>query len=587
MKRSMYAGRVREEHIGQEITLKGWVARRRDLGGLIFIDLRDREGIMQLVINPEKVSAELMATAESLRSEFVIEVIGQVAAREQANDKLPTGAVELNVTALTVLNTAKTTPFEIKDGIEANDDTRLRYRYLDLRRPEMLENLKLRAKVTHSIRNYLDELEFIDVETPFLSKSTPEGARDYLVPSRVNKGHFYALPQSPQITKQLLMNAGFDRYYQIVKCFRDEDLRGDRQPEFTQVDLETSFLTEQEIQDITEGLIARVMKETKGIEVTLPFPRMKYDDAMALYGSDKPDTRFDMLLQDLTEVVKGVDFKVFSEAPAVKAIVVKGAADNYSRKDIDKMTEVAKQYGAKGLAWVKVVDGELNGPVAKFLTGIQADLTAALGLEDKDLVLFVADTLEVANATLGALRGRIAKELGLIDTDKFNFLWVVDWPMFEWSEEEGRYMSAHHPFTLPQAETAHELEGDLAKVRAIAYDIVLNGYELGGGSLRINQKELQERMFKALGFSAEEANDQFGFLLEAMDYGFPPHGGLAIGLDRFVMLLAGEENIREVIAFPKNNKATDPMTQAPSTVALKQLEELNLQVEQDETNETN
>ncbi|KJQ77957.1 aspartyl-tRNA synthetase [Streptococcus infantis] len=587
MKRSMYAGRVREEHIGQEITLKGWVARRRDLGGLIFIDLRDREGIMQLVINPEKVSAEVMATAESLRSEFVIEVTGQVAAREQANDKLATGAVELNVTALTVLNTAKTTPFEIKDGIEANDDTRLRYRYLDLRRPEMLENLKLRAKVTHSIRNYLDELEFIDVETPFLSKSTPEGARDYLVPSRVNKGHFYALPQSPQITKQLLMNAGFDRYYQIVKCFRDEDLRGDRQPEFTQVDLETSFLTEQEIQDITEGLIARVMKETKGIEVTLPFPRMKYDDAMALYGSDKPDTRFDMLLQDLTDLVKGVDFKVFSEAPAVKAIVVKGAADNYSRKDIDKMTEVAKQYGAKGLAWVKVVDGELNGPVAKFLTGIQSNLTAALGLEDKDLVLFVADTLEVANATLGALRGRIAKELGLIDNDKFNFLWVVDWPMFEWSEEEGRYMSAHHPFTLPQADTAHELEGDLAKVRAIAYDIVLNGYELGGGSLRINQKELQERMFKALGFSAEEANDQFGFLLEAMDYGFPPHGGLAIGLDRFVMLLAGEDNIREVIAFPKNNKATDPMTQAPSTVALKQLEELNLQVEQDETNETN
>ena len=587
MKRSMYAGRVREEHIGQEITLKGWVARRRDLGGLIFIDLRDREGIMQLVINPEKVSAEVMATAESLRSEYVIEVTGQVAAREQANDKLATGAVELNVTALTILNTAKTTPFEIKDGIEANDDTRLRYRYLDLRRPEMLENLKLRAKVTHSIRNYLDELEFIDVETPFLSKSTPEGARDYLVPSRVNKGHFYALPQSPQITKQLLMNAGFDRYYQIVKCFRDEDLRGDRQPEFTQVDLETSFLTEQEIQDITEGLIARVMKETKGIEVTLPFPRMKYDDAMALYGSDKPDTRFEMLLQDLTDLVKGVDFKVFSEAPAVKAIVVKGAADNYSRKDIDKMTEVAKQYGAKGLAWVKVVDGELNGPVAKFLTSIQGDLTSALGLEDKDLVLFVADTLEVANATLGALRGRIAKELGLIDNDKFNFLWVVDWPMFEWSEEEGRYMSAHHPFTLPQAETAHELEGDLAKVRAIAYDIVLNGYELGGGSLRINQKELQERMFKALGFSAEEANDQFGFLLEAMDYGFPPHGGLAIGLDRFVMLLAGEENIREVIAFPKNNKATDPMTQAPSTVALKQLEELNLQVEQDETNETN
>lgn len=582
MKRSMYAGRVRSEHVGQEITLKGWVARRRDLGGLIFIDLRDREGIMQLVINPESVSDEVMKTAESLRSEFVIEVTGKVAAREQANDKLATGSVELHVDSLTVLNTAKTTPFEIKDGIEANDDTRLRYRYLDLRRPEMLENLKLRAKVTHSIRNYLDELEFIDVETPFLTKSTPEGARDYLVPSRVNQGHFYALPQSPQITKQLLMNAGFDRYYQIVKCFRDEDLRGDRQPEFTQVDLETSFLSEQEIQDITEGLIVRVMKETKGIEVTLPFPRMKYDDAMALYGSDKPDTRFDMLLQDLTELVKGVDFKVFSEAPAVKAIVVKNAADKYSRKDIDKLTEQAKQHGAKGLAWVKVVDGELTGPVAKFLTDLSSELTVALQLEENDLVLFVADTLDVANAALGALRVRLGKELGLIDPAKFNYLWVVDWPMFEWSEEEGRYMSAHHPFTLPQKDSEQELEGDLSKVRAVAYDIVLNGYELGGGSLRINQKDLQERMFKALGFSAEEAQDQFGFLLEAMDYGFPPHGGLALGLDRFVMLLAGEENIREVIAFPKNNKASDPMTQAPSLVAPAQLEELSLQVESHE-----
>ena len=579
MKRSMYAGRVREEHIGTHITLKGWVGRRRDLGGLIFIDLRDREGVMQLVINPETVSKEVMATAESIRSEYVIEATGLVEAREQANPNLPTGAVELKVEAITVLNTAKTTPFEIKDGIEANDDTRLRYRYLDLRRPEMLANLKLRAKVTHSIRNYLDELEFIDVETPFLTKSTPEGARDYLVPSRVNKGHFYALPQSPQITKQLLMNAGFDRYYQIVKCFRDEDLRGDRQPEFTQVDMETSFLSEQEIQEITEGLIARVMKETKGIEVTLPFPRMKYDDAMSLYGSDKPDTRFDMLLQDLTELVKGVDFKVFSEAPAVKAIVVKGAADHYSRKDIDKLTEVAKQYGAKGLAWVKYADGTLNGPVAKFLTDVTSELTTVLHLEDKDLVLFVADTLEVANTTLGALRVRLAKELDLVDNNQYNFLWVVDWPMFEWSEEEGRYMSAHHPFTLPQAETEHELEGDLSKVRAVAYDIVLNGYELGGGSLRINHKELQERMFKALGFTTEAANEQFGFLLEAMDYGFPPHGGLAIGLDRFVMLLAGEDNIREVIAFPKNNKATDPMTQAPYLVSDKQLDELSLQVE--------
>lgn len=579
MKRSMYAGRVRSEHIGTSITLKGWVGRRRDLGGLIFIDLRDREGIMQLVINPEEVSASVMATAESLRSEFVIEVSGVVTAREQANDNLPTGEVELKVQELSVLNTSKTTPFEIKDGIEANDDTRMRYRYLDLRRPEMLENFKLRAKVTHSIRNYLDNLEFIDVETPMLTKSTPEGARDYLVPSRVNQGHFYALPQSPQITKQLLMNAGFDRYYQIVKCFRDEDLRGDRQPEFTQVDLETSFLSDQEIQDIVEGMIAKVMKDTKGLEVSLPFPRMTYDDAMNNYGSDKPDTRFDMLLQDLTEVVKEVDFKVFSEASVVKAIVVKNKADKYSRKNIDKLTEIAKQYGAKGLAWLKYADNTISGPVAKFLTAIEGRLTEALQLENNDLILFVADSLEVANETLGALRTRIAKELELIDYSKFNFLWIVDWPMFEWSEEEGRYMSAHHPFTLPTAETAHELEGDLAKVRAVAYDIVLNGYELGGGSLRINQKDTQERMFKALGFSAESAQEQFGFLLEAMDYGFPPHGGLAIGLDRFVMLLAGKDNIREVIAFPKNNKASDPMTQAPSLVSEQQLEELSLTVE--------
>lgn len=582
MKRTMYAGRVRSEHIGQEVTLKGWVGRRRDLGGLIFIDLRDREGIMQLVINPETVSSDVMATAESLRNEFVIEVTGEVALREQENPNLPTGAVELKVSALTILNTAKTTPFEIKDDVDVTDDNRLRYRYLDLRRPKMLNNFKLRAKVTHSIRNYLDDLEFIDVETPMLTKSTPEGARDYLVPSRVSQGHFYALPQSPQITKQLLMNAGFDRYYQIVKCFRDEDLRGDRQPEFTQVDMETSFLSDKDIQDITEGMIAKVMKDTKGIDVTLPFPRMSYDDAMNNYGSDKPDTRFEMLLQDLTELVKDVDFKVFSQAPVVKAIVVKGNADKYSRKHIDKLTEFAKQFGAKGLVWIKFTDGAISGPVAKFLTSIESELTVRLQLEENDLVLFVADTLEVANNTLGALRIRIAKELDMVDTSQFNFLWIVDWPMFEWSEEEGRYMSAHHPFTLPTEESAHELEGDLSKVRAVAYDIVLNGYELGGGSLRINHKDLQERMFKALGFTAEEANDQFGFLLEAMNYGFPPHGGLAIGLDRFVMLLAGEENIREVIAFPKNNKAADPMTQAPSLVSDKQLDELALAIESDD-----
>lgn len=578
MKRTLYAGAVRTEHIGQTVTLKGWVSRRRNLGGLIFIDLRDREGIMQLVVNPELVSKDVLTMAEGLRSEFVIEVTGAVNSRTQANDKLATGQVELEVASLVILSAAKTTPFEIKDGLEASDETRMRYRYLDLRRPEMLANFKLRHQVTKSIRHYLDELDFIDVETPMLTKSTPEGARDYLVPSRISEGHFYALPQSPQIAKQLLMNAGFDRYYQIVKCFRDEDLRGDRQPEFTQVDLETSFLDEHEIQDMTEGLIAKVMKETKDIDVTLPFPRLSYDDAMNQYGSDKPDTRFAMHLVDVTEIAKQADFKVFTEAPVVKAIVAKNVADRYSRKDIDKLTEFAKQFGAKGLAWVKFADNAFSGPIAKFLPEISGDLSNKLALSDNDLVLFVADELDIANATLGALRSRIAKDQDLIDDTQFNFLWVIDWPMFEWSEEEARYTSAHHPFTLPTQESAHELEGDLSKVRAVAYDIVLNGYELGGGSLRINQKALQERMLKALGFSQEAANEQFGFLLEAMDYGFPPHGGLALGLDRFVMLLAGKENIREVIAFPKNNKATDPMTQAPSLVSSQQLSELNLKI---------
>ena len=578
MKRSMYAGAVRSEHIGQELTLKGWVARRRDLGGLIFIDLRDREGVVQLVINPKTASNTVVKSAESLRSEYVIEVTGMIVERDQANDNLPTGCVEMQVTQLTILNASQTPPFEIKDKIEVNDDTRLRYRYLDLRRPEMLKNFKLRAKVTHVIRNYLDDLDFIDVETPMLAKSTPEGARDYLVPSRMSRGHFYALPQSPQITKQLLMNAGFDRYYQIVKCFRDEDLRGDRQPEFTQVDLETSFLSEQEIQEITERLIACVMKEVKGIELQLPLPQISYDTAMNNYGSDKPDTRFEMTLQDLTDLVKNIDFKVFSQAPAVKAIVAKNAANSYSRKAIDKLTDIVKPFGAKGLAWVKYNDGKIGGPIAKFLTTIEDELIERLQLEANDLVFFVADDLEIANGSLGALRNHLAKELNLIDHSKFNFLWVVDWPMFEWSEEENRYTSAHHPFTLPQEDTVAELEGDLSKVRAVAYDIVLNGYELGGGSLRINQRETQERMFKALGFTKESAQKQFGFLLEAMDYGFPPHGGLALGLDRFVMLLAGKENIREVIAFPKNNKASDPMTQAPSLVSDKQLDELYLQV---------
>ncbi len=579
MKRTNYAGNITEEYLNQEVTVKGWVAKRRNLGGLIFIDLRDREGIVQIVVNPETAAKEIVEVADKARNEYVLEVTGKVVERASKNENIKTGGIEIEANHMQILSTSKTTPFEIKDGVEVLDDTRLKYRYLDLRRPEMLNNITMRHATTRAIRSYLDNQGFIDVETPFLNKSTPEGARDYLVPSRVNKGEFYALPQSPQLMKQLLMTAGLDRYYQIVKCFRDEDLRGDRQPEFTQVDLETSFLGEEEIQDLTEGLIAKVMKDVKNVDVTLPFPRMKYDDAMNFYGSDKPDTRYEMLLKDLTELAKTVDFKVFSEAPVVKAIVVKNNADKYSRKAIDKLTEQAKQNGAKGLAWIKFEDDKLAGPIAKFLTDKTTEFVETLGLENNDLVLFVADSLEVAYSALGALRQTIAKEQGLIDYSKFNFLWVIDWPMFEWSEEEGRYMSAHHPFTLPTAETQGELSGDLSKVRAHAYDIVLNGYELGGGSLRINTRELQEEMLKALGFSLEDAKEQFGFLLEALDYGFPPHGGLALGLDRFVMLLAGKDNIREVIAFPKNNKATDPMTQAPSVVSESQLEELRIKLE--------
>lgn len=585
MKRTNYAGNITEEYLNQTVTVKGWVAKRRNLGGLIFIDLRDREGIVQIVANPETAADDVVEAADKARNEFVLEVTGKVVERASKNDKIKTGGIEIEAMAIEILSTSKTTPFEIKDDVEVLDDTRLKYRYLDLRRPEMLKNITMRHATTRSIREYLDGAGFIDVETPFLNKSTPEGARDYLVPSRVNKGEFYALPQSPQLMKQLLMTAGLDRYYQIVKCFRDEDLRGDRQPEFTQVDLETSFLSEEEIQELTEELIAKVMKDVKGIEVTLPFPRMKYDDAMNFYGSDKPDTRYDMCLKDLTELSKTVNFKVFTESEAVKAIVVKNAADKYSRKAIDKLTEQAKQNGAKGLAWFKYEQQELTGGIAKFISEQSDTFVKELKLENNDLVLFVADKLDIANTALGALRQTIAKEQGMIDTHQFNFLWVVDWPMFEWSDEENRYMSAHHPFTLPTLETQKFLSSDggnqdseLKEVRAHAYDIVLNGYELGGGSLRINTRELQEEMLKALGFSLEAAKEQFGFLLEALDYGFPPHGGLAIGLDRFVMLLAGKENIREVIAFPKNNKATDPMTQAPSIVAKKQLEELSIEL---------
>ncbi|WP_235836395.1 aspartate--tRNA ligase [Enterococcus timonensis] len=583
MKRNMYAGLVTEKNVGETLTLKGWVAKRRDLGGLLFVDLRDRGGILQVVFNPEK-NKEAAEIAETLRSEDVVEITGVVAKRDEraVNPKMKTGSVELVAQAVIVLNKAKTTPFVIEDAGEVNDDLRLKYRYLDLRREKMLKNFQLRHQVTRSMREYLDTHDFMDVETPYLTKSTPEGARDYLVPSRVHDGHFYALPQSPQLIKQLLMAAGFDRYYQIVRCFRDEDLRGDRQPEFTQVDIETSFLEEDEILSFTEEMIAKVMKETMDMEISLPFPRIAYDEAMDRFGSDKPDTRYDLELKNISGLAADTEFKVFASTietgGAVYGLNAVGAADKYSRKEIDALGQYLGQFGAKGLAWVKVTADGFNGPIAKFLQDKFDEYTQVMDAKVGDLLFFVADKKEVAQTSLGALRVRLAKELGVIDQDKFNFLWITDWPMFEYSEEEGRYMSAHHPFTLPKADDEQYLLTDPKKVYAHAYDIVLNGYEIGGGSLRINTRDLQEKMFQALGFSKESAEEQFGFLLEALDYGFPPLGGLALGLDRFVMLLAKEDNIREVIAFPKNGRALDPLTQAPSPVSEKQLAELHLEI---------
>jgi len=581
--RTVYCGRVTNDNLEQTVTLQGWVQKRRDLGGVIFIDLRDREGIVQVVFNP-KNSQEAWEIADSCRSEYVIEVTGVVKNRdkEAINPNMQTGEFEVMASDITILNKAKTPPFSIEEDTKAGDDIRLKYRYLDLRRTNMTSNLKLRSKTTRAIRHFLDDHEFLDIETPFLGRSTPEGARDYLVPSRVHPGHFYALPQSPQIFKQLLMNAGLDRYYQIVRCFRDEDLRGDRQPEFTQVDIEASFLTPEDIQNYTEQMLAKVMQDTLGIDIELPFPKMTWDEAMNRFGSDKPDTRFGMELIDLSETVKDVDFKVFQMAlqngGVVKALNAKGTAKNYSRKDMDQLGQYASQFGAKGLAWLKVEEDGLKGPIAKFLTDVSDEIIRQTGAEVGDLIMFGADSFEVVAATLGAIRTRLARELGLIDQSKFNFLWVVDFPQFEYSQEEERYVSAHHPFTMPKESDIPYLETDPAKVHAEAYDIVLNGYELGGGSLRIHTKELQEQMFKTLGFSSEKMEEQFGFLLEALDYGFPPHGGIALGLDRLVMLLAGEDNIREVIAFPKNGKAMDPMTNAPSTVSPLQLYELNIDV---------
>ncbi|MED4964763.1 MULTISPECIES: aspartate--tRNA ligase [Heyndrickxia] len=582
--RSYYCGDVTEQQIGEKVVLKGWVQRRRDLGGLIFIDLRDRAGIVQIVFNTA-VSEEAFKLAEKVRNEYVLEVEGKVVARSEntVNPNLKTGKIEIQADRLAIINNAKTPPFMIENETDVAEDVRLKYRYLDLRRPVMFETMKMRHAITKSIRGFLDEEGFIEVETPVLTKSTPEGARDYLVPSRVHPGEFYALPQSPQLFKQLLMISGFDRYYQIARCFRDEDLRADRQPEFTQIDIETSFMSQEDILAMTERMIKRLMKEVKNVDIETPLPRLTYEEAMNRYGSDKPDTRFGMELVDVSEIVKNAGFKVFASAVTsggqVKAINAKGAASKYSRKDIDALGEFAARYGAKGLAWLKAENEGLKGPVAKFFTEAeQSQIAAATNAETGDLLLFVADKKSVVADALGALRNKLGKELGLIDESKFNFLWVTDWPLLEYDEEAGRYTAAHHPFTMPFEEDIEKLETDPSSVKAQAYDIVLNGYELGGGSLRIYKRDIQEKMFKALGFSKEQAQSQFGFLLDAFDYGTPPHGGIALGLDRIVMLLAGRSNLRDTIAFPKTASASCLLTDAPGAVSEAQLDELQLKL---------
>ena len=582
--RTHYCGEVTHTAIGQTVRLKGWVQKRRDLGGLIFIDLRDRTGIVQIVFSPD-VSKEAVQVAETIRSEYVLDVEGTVVQREegQVNPNLPTGTVEVHATHVAILSQAKTPPFPISDKTDVSEDVRLKYRYLDLRRPVMFQTFQMRHQVTKAIRDFLDEEGFLEVETPILTKSTPEGARDYLVPSRVHPGEFYALPQSPQIFKQLLMVAGFERYYQIARCFRDEDLRADRQPEFTQVDIETSFMSQDDILAMIERMMARVMKVAKGVDIPIPFPRMSYDEAIARYGSDKPDTRFGLELVDLSEQVKDCGFKVFASAVQnggqVKALNVKGAADKYSRKDIDALTEYVARYGAKGLAWLKVEADGLKGPIAKFFNeDEQKQMMQTFEAEAGDLLLFVADKKSVVADALGALRLKLGKDLQLIDESAFHFLWITDWPLFEYDEEEGRYYAAHHPFTMPVREDVPKFETDPASIRAQAYDLVLNGYELGGGSLRIFERDIQEKMFKTLGFTEEQAREQFGFLLEAFEYGTPPHGGIALGLDRLVMLLAGRSNLRDTIAFPKTASASCLLTEAPSAVSEAQLDELHLRI---------
>lgn len=581
--RSVFCGTLRKSDVGSEVTLNGWVQKRRDLGGVIFVDLRDRSGLVQVVFNPE-INTEAHAIGDKVRTEYVISVKGKVVERdpETVNPNMLTGEIEVQVSEIEIINQAKTPPFFIEDDIDVDEQVRLKYRYLDLRRPEMYRTMALRHKVTKLFRDYLDGHDFLEVETPMLIKSSPEGARDYLVPSRVNPGEFFALPQSPQIFKQLLMVAGYERYFQIVRCFRDEDLRADRQPEFTQVDIETSFLNMEDLLAMMEEMMAKLCKEVLDVTIETPFQRLTYAEAMNRYGSDKPDLRFGMELVDIGNIAENCGFQVFNsvvkKGGQVKGINVKGCA-HYSRKDVDELMKFAARYGAKGLAWMAFKDDEIKGPIAKFFTEEEvATIKDRMQVENNDLLLFVADKPKVVADSLGALRLKFGKELGLIDESKFAFAWVVDFPLVEWDEDAKRYVALHHPFTRPRPEDIHLFDTDPGQIRAQAYDMVLNGFEIGGGSMRIYKRDVQEKMFKALGLGQEEVQEKFGYLLDAFEYGTPPHGGIAFGLDRIIMILAGRSSLRDTIAFPKTASARDIMSNAPSSVDDKQLEELSIRV---------
>jgi len=583
LRRTHMCGKLRESNIGEEVVLMGWVQKQRNLGSLIFVDLRDTTGISQIVFD-DTISKELFERAELLRSEYVIAVRGVVRRRESVNKDIPTGEVEILAEELRILDEAETPPIYIKDNDEVSESMRLKYRYLDLRKPSMQRNLKTRNKAAKIIRDFLDENNFVEIETPMLTKPTPEGARDYLVPSRVNPGQFYALPQSPQLMKQLLMVSGMDRYYQIVRCFRDEDLRANRQPEFTQVDMEMSFVDVDDVIELNERLIYKLFKEMKGIEIELPINRMTYSEAMNRFGSDKPDLRFGFEIVDISDIVANSSFKVFSgtikNEGEVRGINVDGYEDKFSRKDISKLEDFVKTFGAKGLAWIKITNEGMSSPIAKFLSEEELNgIIERMNGKEGDLLLFVADKPSVVFDSLGSLRVEVAKRLDIIDKNALELVWITEFPLFEYDEEQGRYVAKHHPFTHPMEEDIHLLETEPEKVRAKAYDIVINGDEMGGGSIRINNKELQERMFKALGFTMEEAWDKFGFLLNAFKYGTPPHGGLAYGFDRLIMLLTGMDNIRDVIAFPKTQSATCLLTEAPTSVRTEQLKEAHIKLD--------